>query len=578
MKKSFNLLLMLLGLVVVSCNPLDDIHDEIDNELDSQLAVAQADYVLTEDDYDDLGQGDNNNFSSLDDAKLLIPSLLADLYPTYGAGSIINVGFDLYDPIRVQEFSVTAEDYTNFGLENNYFASASIVGDFLEDEFDTAKEGTYIEITYNVVATDIEYSLDDDDFELIEEKLDAVYPDPASSAGRYGNFDRREDRDAYWSDAMIYEAVDVLLSERINGVTGQTYKVSYPVYTGSSGEESVTVVFDGNAFVEFSTTPPGEAYAITEADVDVIVAGLADDSDFDDAVSNLDRFGNFNRQLGSGNYWSDSMLAEAFTFALNSNFPDAENGKVYIVAYDFYDGSGGTGNLAVIKNGDDYEIATSVSTISETTVFAYTNGTWNQPLVLERENYTEMGQRFSNFSDNAEALNKIGVFLGLRFPYAEEGEMMAVQYDFYGGSEVGTYTTYSNFVFTNGDWKGIPNVIPTSFQFGYEDGMWVPDNTINYTLSGADYSTIADALAGIEGFSTQISSMERYTNFDRRPGASAYWDDEMVVTAMVALLNEIAPNAEEGQKYVVTFDIYNGTNTTESVSLIKTDGEWVLNN
>ena len=54
MKKSFNLLLMLLGLVVVSCNPMDDIHDEIDAELDNQLAVAEADYVLTEDDYDDL--------------------------------------------------------------------------------------------------------------------------------------------------------------------------------------------------------------------------------------------------------------------------------------------------------------------------------------------------------------------------------------------------------------------------------------------------------------------------------------------------------------------------------------------
>jgi len=126
-------------------------------------------------------------------------------------------------------------------------------------------------------------------------------------------------------------------------------------------------------------------------------------------------------------------------------------------------------------------------------------------------------------------------------------------------------------------WNAIQSVVSDSLQFGFEDGMWVPDNTINYTLSGADYSIIAEELAGNSELSTQVASMERYSNFDRRPGASAYWDDESIVLAMTALLNEIAPNAEEGQKYVLTFDIYNGTNTTESLGLIKEGGEWVVN-
>jgi hypothetical protein len=52
----------------------------------------------------------------------------------------------------------------------------------------------------------------------------------------------------------------------------------------------------------------------------------------------------------------------------------------------------------------------------------------------------------------------------------------------------------------------------------------------------------------------------------------------MLLEAMQALLSEIAPNAEVGQKYVMTFDIYNGTNTTESLSLIKDEsGAWVIN-
>ncbi len=576
MKKTFYFLMAFIGLALTSCEPMEDIHDEINAELDNQLAVADADYTLTEDDYEALGQS-FPNFSSEEDARTLIPSLLSDLYPTYGAGSIINVQFDLYDPISVIEYTVTDQDYSDFGLENNYFTSASIVGDFLEDEFEGLEEGSYVEITYNVVATDIEYELSDDDFDLIEDELEAVYPDPASSAGRFGNFDRRESSDAYWSDDMIYEAVDIVLSENVNGVTGQTYKVIYPIYTGSSGEESVTVVYDGNGFVEFSTTPDGESYVISDSDVELIVAGLGDQPEFEDPVGNLDRFGNFNRQLGSDNYWSDSMLAEAFTIALNANFPDAEDGKVYVVEYDFYDGSSGTGNLALVKDGDSYELATSVSTISETTVFAYTNGTWNQPLVLERADYTAMGQSFPNFSDNDEALYKIAIFLGLEFPYAEPGDMMAVSYQFYGGSSVGTYTRYANFVLEDGDWDAIPTVKTESLQFGYEDGMWVPDNTINYTLTSADYSIIADALSGIPEYETAVNSMNRYGNFDRRPGASAYWSDEMLLEAMQALLNEIAPNAEEGQKYALTFDIYNGSNTTETLNLIKEGGVWVVN-
>ena len=106
--------------------------------------------------------------------------------------------------------------------------------------------------------------------------------------------------------------------------------------------------------------------------------------------------------------------------------------------------------------------------------------------------------------------------------------------------------------------------------------MWVPDNTIRYSLSGDDYAIIAGELVDV--YPNQVSSMEQYNNFDRREGNSAYWSDDMLLEAMQALLDEIAPNAEVGQQYVLTFDIYNGTNTTESLSLIKDEsGAWVIN-
>ena len=52
----------------------------------------------------------------------------------------------------------------------------------------------------------------------------------------------------------------------------------------------------------------------------------------------------------------------------------------------------------------------------------------------------------------------------------------------------------------------------------------------------------------------------------------------MILEAMNVLLDEIAPNAEVGQKYVITYAIYDGSNGTNSISLIKDEsGSWILN-
>lgn len=569
MKKSFNLLLMLLGLVIVSCNPLDDIHDEIDNELDSQLAVAQADYVLTEDDYDDLGLN-FPNFSSEEDARTLIPTLLSDLYPTYGAGSIINVGFDLYNPLRIESYTVASSDYALVDLSADYFTGRDDIIDFLDEKYPQVQEGDHIELTYNILAEEIAYTLTAEDFDVIGDELAAEYPDPASSAAQYSNFDRRDDRDAYWSNEMIVKALGAVISENFGDLAGQKYNMTYAIYDGSSGTESMTVQFDGNAYVSVG----GMAFNFSDADYDAV--GAEFDDVYPGPAENVARFGSFDVRSTSDNYWSESMLLEAINFILKSEFTDAADGSKFVVSYAIYNGSVGTAITNVVLSGDDYVIDAdaSVSTIEETTVFAYTNGDWDEPYMLPGNSYTEeFGQRFSNFGDEEEALMKIGIFLGREFPYAEEGEYKSVAYRFYNGDA--TVTEYVNYVFQNGKWMAIPSVTSETLQFGYENGMWVPDNTIKYTLAGPDYGIIADALSGNADLSTQIASMERYTNFDRRPGASAYWSDDSILLAMQAFLNEIAPSAPEGQKYVLTFDIYNGTNTTEDISLVKEGGVWV---
>lgn len=86
---------------------------------------------------------------------------------------------------------------------------------------------------------------------------------------------------------------------------------------------------------------------------------------------------------------------------------------------------------------------------------------------------------------------------------------------------------------------------------------------------------IRDAL--IEDYPGPADSAGYYANFDRREGDPNYWSDERLLEAIRILLENIAPNAEEGQKYIVTFAIYDGSAGTESLSVIRQNGEWVLN-
>ena len=106
--------------------------------------------------------------------------------------------------------------------------------------------------------------------------------------------------------------------------------------------------------------------------------------------------------------------------------------------------------------------------------------------------------------------------------------------------------------------------------------MWVPDNTIRYSLVGADYGTVATALLDVEGFETAAGNLDNFGNFNRTGGGSS-WSDEMMVTAMGIVLDNLDPSAAEGQKYLVTADVYTGSGGTEDFRLIRSGGEWIAN-
>ena len=106
-----------------------------------------------------------------------------------------------------------------------------------------------------------------------------------------------------------------------------------------------------------------------------------------------------------------------------------------------------------------------------------------------------------------------------------------------------------------------------------DGNTWVPDNTIRHSFTGADVAFISNAFITI--YPGPADNVGFFGSFDRRSSSSNFWNDDMLLEAFNALLENGNFVTAEGQKYVLTYIIYNGTTTDETMNVIKTGGAWV---
>jgi len=216
--------------------------------------------------------------------------------------------------------------------------------------------------------------------------------------------------------------------------------------------------------------------------------------------------------------------------------------------------------------------------------FVYEGGSWEEAddvYYLSSADYDSMGEefgqpgRFDNFSSSVPAADYLDTFLGIKYPFAQEEDQIFVIYKYFS-SNSGLGTRGNSYTFTNGLWTAHESTIETSLQFGFDNGVWVPDNTIRYTITQANFDYIEANYAATAGFEDAVSSMANFGNFDRRPSNNAYWSNDMILTVFADLLdNVIASGAADGQKYVISVDIYDGSSGVEEFAVIKDAGEWV---
>jgi hypothetical protein len=264
-----------------------------------------------------------------------------------------------------------------------------------------------------------------------------------------------------------------------------------------------------------------------------------------------------------GNFDRDSELFEFLEF----KYPDPADRLLVSLTYDFFDGS-----VNELNNG-----------------FLYLDGEWIFVQGFTEDEYSVMGESFPNFSNEDEADAKIPIALLDKFKFDgyENGDIVPIMYklfvtdvdDIDGDGRTDDRTTYSfvkYFIFNGSSWSVYTNVIQETLQFGHDGTTWVPDNTIRYTITSADVAFISNAFIAI--YPGPADNVGFFGSFDRRPSSSNYWSDDMLLEAFNALLDNLNPSAEEGQKYALTYVIFNGSTGDETMNVIKSGGAWIYNN
>ncbi len=545
MMKKIILLLTIFSMVFTSCEPLEDINAKIDAQ-DNPI-VGDTEYTLTDDDYANLDEDNEGyhlykgRFDNEDDVKELIPNFLSEMFPVWGKKSSVLVGYQLnigYAPgvsdySYADKYELNNSDYANAGVDAatySVFTAASPADlnlpSILENNIDAPSNGDNILAKYKYAEEpsdpSIIYTMINEDYQLIVERV-KNNSDPAinSLVSSYGT------NEYYTGASSYYGNFDTRLYKR----EGQT---DYDLLTS---EEEQT------AFV-------------------------------------------------------DARVQEGVVWFLKDKFPNAVpeiNGQTvyYVITYLTYNGTnseptviykctaGGSDPEFELVDGPGEDVVYQASTITENRgdFYSYTGSKWEKVsgvYFVGSGDFDSMGEaygqpgRYNNFGSSIPPGDYLPAFLSIKYPYALEGEQMIIIYDYYSSSS-GAQIRGDLYTKAAGVWTGFQSTISTTLQFGHDGTTWIPDNTIKYTLvRNEDYEYMASQLTGAE-YSGLIGNLAGYGDFDYN------WSPAQIHYALSLFLDHHDPNAAEGQKYSLTYVIYDNGENDYTTSFIKQNGAWVVN-
>lgn len=341
--------MMCIGVTLTSCEPMEDIHAEIDEVIATDPLVGTLEYTLTEDDYTALDL-ENDYFASIDSANILIPTYLEETYPLWGNKSLASITANVANPLlEVDEavtYTVTEGDYSELNFKYGNFDSADDMVKLLNHKFPEAETANAVELTYEYYSSG-ERTTETNLFVRTQDTwlqpyifTDEDYTEMGQ--GRYKNFSNRGD-----AESII---PNFLKLKYPYARKGDSKTVLYDLHIGGGNTVEILQKFtyDGLQW----STPGGVLEMVlqyghngTTWEPDNTIVYTLTPADYELTGNSYPNF----------NYWDQDDYDAAFEkiiTVLETRFPEAEVGQKFFVYFVGYSGSPATYSVNIIVNED----------------------------------------------------------------------------------------------------------------------------------------------------------------------------------------------------------------------------------
>lgn len=496
----------------------------------------------------------NHYLNALTPADRYIPNLLSDslfAYFTLSDGSAINLTYKEAGELpevmmainRAGMYTVTDDDYKAvYGSDEDYatcfspsYPAAGSMSGILNEAFPNAEAGEYVVVSYQESSVDPTFNTPE--FEMSDVlkpglvKGQEISVNGIVSATCTRGFVLSDKAGSILAYSGSYEAGTYKVGDCLE------VKCELGAYKNciQINLDDATVKNAGNADYD-----PGEATALTP-DYLIAANGKTDPQ--------LAVWGVMQGQVSiSGNYMNlvfpDRSDVRGSIYYVDDKWKADLTDGAYVNIYGFFTQTSQSGDIvnanivvanvekATNKRGTRGTRAVTLPSVGRNAAYTFNGSSWKQAgndiVVIQPDDYTEMGLTYGNFSDNQPA-EYLPLYLSRKYPYAEKDKEVYIAYKYYSGGK----TTYAcaQWAFDGTAWadkiasNGVRDV---TSQFVRRDGKWQMDPSIELTLpkgKGQPLSTMFFQ-ACVDWVRANVPDGDKYItsygNNDYYTGASAY--------------------------------------------------------
>lgn len=202
------------------------------------------------------------------------------------------------------------------------------------------------------------------------------------------------------------------------------------------------------------------------------------------------------------------------------------------------------------------------NTNAVTQSFLYLNNAWTRIYHVSAAQYASVGKGGNNNNFAAADATLIPSYLNTFLKAdpsvsvtAKVGDVRYVSYKYYGGSTANTFQRVQPLTYDGTNWVTTPQPA-APLAFAKNNGTWVADNTVNYTLTPADHVTLTTYTFGSAAARANLAS---FKSVDLRTTSSTSWTSAEIANAVAEFAKNTYKTPEQNQIFNLSYYGYTGT-------------------